>query len=219
MEFLKYVKFMKLPLAVRHEVMETLKVFDEVSVIFEYGEYHVNTTTYICKEYAPDKKFIDIYSSEELYTKYQRAVNFYTEFGYSRYGQGCKKVDVDFIGDRRTTRLATMKAKLDNSVDDNGRVGRIKSEIIARDCLHEGMSYQGKIDSLTGEHGITPKGVLCALERMEMLRAKVKANPDNYPLDNLCRMFEAELAHWAGFDSRSDWTKQLKDELGYYPED
>lgn len=52
------------------------------------------------------------------------------------------------------------------------------------------------------------------LDDIEEVRQKVAENPQNYPADYVVRLISAIVAEYAGYNSRTDWT----DELKKYPE-
>lgn len=51
---------------------------------------------------------------------------------------------------------------------------------------------------------------LALLDQIEEIRQKAAENPQNYPVDNTIRLISAKVAKYLGYDSRSDWTNELK---------
>ena len=54
------------------------------------------------------------------------------------------------------------------------------------------------------------------LEGMWCIYEKACANPQNYPVHYLNRLYAAIIAEWAGYESRSDWTDALKGQTDSY---
>ena len=48
------------------------------------------------------------------------------------------------------------------------------------------------------------------LDQIEEIRQKAAENPDKYPADYAIRLISAAVAEYAGYNSRSDWTGELK---------
>jgi hypothetical protein len=48
------------------------------------------------------------------------------------------------------------------------------------------------------------------LDNMEDIRQKAAENPEQYPLDQTIRLLSAIVAQAYGYQSRSDWTDELK---------
>lgn len=55
---------------------------------------------------------------------------------------------------------------------------------------------------------------LYLLDEIEEIRQKAIENPKDYPIDYTIRLISAYVAVYAGYQSRSDWTEELKK----YPE-
>jgi hypothetical protein len=72
--------FNELPQEIQEKAKQTLRVFDEVNVIFEYGKYHVSTGIAIKKVYAPDHEVIGRYFANEIYTPEERIIHYIEEF-------------------------------------------------------------------------------------------------------------------------------------------
>ena len=71
-----------LPEEVQHEAKETLKAFDEVSVVYEHEGFHVTTAVCLCANYAKDHFVCGRYLASEVYTTEERRKNSLEEFGY-----------------------------------------------------------------------------------------------------------------------------------------
>lgn len=69
-----------LPSDVQTKVLNTLKAYDECSVVFEYGEYHVSTGHCLKAVYADDRKFIGTFYAEDIYTLEERTENYIESF-------------------------------------------------------------------------------------------------------------------------------------------
>ena len=69
-----------LPIEVQEEVESTLKAYDSVNIIFEYGEYKVRTSMAILREYASDHKVIGKVKKETVFTKEQQDLNYINTF-------------------------------------------------------------------------------------------------------------------------------------------
>jgi hypothetical protein len=74
------INFDELPLEVQSEAKNTLKVYDEITVIFEYGQYHVTTGTCLKNVYANDHKVIGRYFAKDIFTEEERTINYIEEF-------------------------------------------------------------------------------------------------------------------------------------------
>jgi hypothetical protein len=69
-----------LSIEVQNKIMDTLKAFDDVNVIFEYGKYHVSTGICVKKEYGEDFKVIGKFTAKEMYTVNTQIENYINEF-------------------------------------------------------------------------------------------------------------------------------------------
>ena len=69
-----------LPSEVIEKVKNTLRAYDEVHVIFEYGEYHVSAGLCIKATYGADHEFIGTYKAKEVFTDKERILNYVNEF-------------------------------------------------------------------------------------------------------------------------------------------
>lgn len=72
--------FNKLPADVQTQIKRTLKSFDEVNVIFEYGEFHVSTGIAVKCHYADDHEYIGCYRAKDLFTADERMLNYVEAF-------------------------------------------------------------------------------------------------------------------------------------------
>lgn len=69
-----------LPSEVIEKVKSILRAYDEVNVIFEYGEYHVSAGLCIKATYGADHEFIGTYKAKEVYTEEERILNYINSF-------------------------------------------------------------------------------------------------------------------------------------------
>lgn len=113
--------FKELPQDVQEKAINTLKAFDEVNVIFEYGEYHVSTCICLKKEYAPDHKYIGRYFAKDIFTPDDRIVNYIEQFhSYPIEYKGTKDWAMlrEMDGLRKQRKQAIMKLVDGNAVID-----------------------------------------------------------------------------------------------------
>jgi hypothetical protein len=61
-----------LPADIQKEVRNTLTVFNQANVVFEYGKYHVSAHTCIKAHYNYDHFVCGTYKADEVYTKEER---------------------------------------------------------------------------------------------------------------------------------------------------
>lgn len=73
-------KLNTLPIEVQEKIKNTLKAYDEVHVIYEYGEYHVSVGIALKAHYAPDHKVIGTFKANEIFTQDERIENYINEF-------------------------------------------------------------------------------------------------------------------------------------------
>ena len=73
-------KFETLPLEVQEQCKDTLKVYDSVNVIFEYGQYKVSTMIGITATYADDHEYIGNVYADDIFTKDERTINYIETF-------------------------------------------------------------------------------------------------------------------------------------------
>ena len=69
-----------LPSEVVEKVKSILRAYDEVNVIYEYGEYHVSAGLCIKSTYGADHEFIGTYKAKEVYTEEERILNYINSF-------------------------------------------------------------------------------------------------------------------------------------------
>ena len=72
--------FYTLPLNVQEQAKKTLRSFDEVNVIFEYGEYHVSAGIAVKSHYADDHEYIGHYKADDIFTPEERIINYVESF-------------------------------------------------------------------------------------------------------------------------------------------
>lgn len=72
-----------LPADIQNKAKSILKAFDEVTVEYEDGEFHVSTGYCIRASYGYDHTVCGYYKAEEIYTTEERRQNFIEEFGYA----------------------------------------------------------------------------------------------------------------------------------------
>lgn len=76
------VPLSELPDNIQAKVKETLKAFDKTTVVYEAGDFEVETGCCIRKSYFYDHFVCGIYNAKEVYTLEERKQNFLEEFGY-----------------------------------------------------------------------------------------------------------------------------------------
>lgn len=74
------MRFEELPVDVQNEIKDTLTAYNDVSVVYENGEYRVLAAIGIKSEYAADHKFIGTYKADEIYTEDERIINYIKNF-------------------------------------------------------------------------------------------------------------------------------------------
>ena len=79
------LKFNELPVEVQDQVLQILKAYDEVDVIFEGGKYHFEVASVLKMNYAPDFEYVGTYCAEDLYSPEQRDLNYIETFGCEPY--------------------------------------------------------------------------------------------------------------------------------------
>ena len=72
--------FYQLPGGVQDKARNILKAYDEVNIIFEYGEYRVSAGLALTATYAPDHKFIGVAYAEDIFTEEERIINYAESF-------------------------------------------------------------------------------------------------------------------------------------------
>ena len=78
-------KFNELPISVQDQVLQILKAYDEVDVIFEDSRYQVKVAAVLKMGYDSDFQYIGTYYAEDLYTPEQRDSNYIETFGCEPY--------------------------------------------------------------------------------------------------------------------------------------
>lgn len=73
-------KLNTLPKEVQDKVKSTLEAYDEVHVVFEYGEYHVTVGVALKAHYANDHKVIGTFKANEIFTQEERIENYINTF-------------------------------------------------------------------------------------------------------------------------------------------
>lgn len=71
-----------LPEDVKHEAMETLKAYEQVTVEYGNEHFHVSAGCYIAASYPFDHCVFGTYYAKDVYTEEQRRANFREVFGY-----------------------------------------------------------------------------------------------------------------------------------------
>jgi hypothetical protein len=79
-EVINMKDFYELPLNVQEQAKKTLRSFDEVNVIFEYGEYHVSAGIAVKSRYADDHEYIGHYKADDIFTPEERIINYVESF-------------------------------------------------------------------------------------------------------------------------------------------
>lgn len=69
-----------LPQEVINKAKETLKAYDMVTIVFEYGEYKVQTGNCITNEYAEDHKVIGNVYANDIFTEAEKIINYIEAF-------------------------------------------------------------------------------------------------------------------------------------------
>lgn len=77
------VPFDMLPEDIQNKAKSTLKAFDQVTVEYENGQFHVSTGYCIRASYGYDHTVCGYYKADELFTKEERRQNFIEVFGYA----------------------------------------------------------------------------------------------------------------------------------------
>lgn len=69
-----------LPKAIQKQVKNTLRAYDDCSVVFENGRYSVGGGVMIKAHYADDHEVIGNYRADEVYTETERTENYINQF-------------------------------------------------------------------------------------------------------------------------------------------
>ena len=68
-----------LPVDVQNEIRRMLKAYNEASVTYEYGRYHIGGVS-IKKEYGADHRYVGTYFADDVYTEEERMINYMESF-------------------------------------------------------------------------------------------------------------------------------------------
>lgn len=71
-------KFNELPERIQQKIKNTLKAYDEVTVFYEYGDYHFGTC--LKATYGEDHEYIGTYYAKDVFTEEERILNYVNEF-------------------------------------------------------------------------------------------------------------------------------------------
>ena len=77
--------FDTLPEDVKAKIKDTLRAFDSVEVVYEFGEYHVNTFSCLKASYGSDHKVIGTAYQDDFYSIDDYKKIYQEEFGYPYY--------------------------------------------------------------------------------------------------------------------------------------
>ena len=64
----------------QNEIKEILKAYNEVHVVYEYGQYHFSTGIALRATYAPDHEFIGTVYADDIFTEEERIINYMEAF-------------------------------------------------------------------------------------------------------------------------------------------
>lgn len=70
----------RLPKEIQEEIYKTLKSYDEVNIVYENGEYHVNTYVGLFASYSPDHRVIGDVRKEDVFTEEEQIINYMEAF-------------------------------------------------------------------------------------------------------------------------------------------
>lgn len=117
-------KFEQLNAEVALEVKNLLRVYDEVNVTFENGEYSVLAGMCIKRTYAPDYEFVGAYRKEEILTEEEQVIAYIEEFiEFPRQYKGER--DWTMINEMKKLRSKGQWVKI-KLVDGNAVIDRIE---------------------------------------------------------------------------------------------
>lgn len=68
--------FNELPQEVQDKAKGVLRAYDQVNVIFEYGEYHVSAGLCLKSVYCADHEFVGTYNAVDVFTPEERIINY-----------------------------------------------------------------------------------------------------------------------------------------------
>lgn len=74
------INFNTLPTEVQEKAKEVLKIYNEVHIIFENGEYKASACYGLRSSYPADFKVIGDYKAEEIFTPDERILNYINSF-------------------------------------------------------------------------------------------------------------------------------------------
>ena len=80
MKYLVKVEIERLPKEVQEVVYKTLKSYDEVHIVYENGEYHVNTYVGLFASYSSDYKYIGDVRKDDVFTLEEQIINYMEAF-------------------------------------------------------------------------------------------------------------------------------------------
>ena len=122
---MKVQNFESLPIEVQEDVRNTLKAYNEVHIVFEYGRYNVSTCIALCATYAPDRKVIGDVHKDEIYTKDEQILNYIDTFNdYPIEYKGSRNYDV-----LRQLKAAQIERRPYTLSLKDGKLGVIYNEI------------------------------------------------------------------------------------------
>lgn len=118
MKYLSKEEIMKLPKEVQEDIYQTLKSYNEVNIVYEYGKYHVNTFVALTNGYAPDHKVIGDVRKEDIYTKEEMIIN---------YAEAFHDYSIDYKGKRDYKMFDEVKGNWNAKFefDRNGNLVRV----------------------------------------------------------------------------------------------
>lgn len=102
------------PAEIAENVMETLKVFNEVYITFKRGEWKLSTAICINNERALDKQFY-VVNSKDIYSEKERALNYINEH---REYPSCGFITRDY----ENFNVAISSGKVAIDFDDKGHI-------------------------------------------------------------------------------------------------
>ena len=102
----------------QNKIKETLKAFDEVFVVYEYGQYHYGTGACLKAEYAPDHEVIGTLYAEDIFTAEERIINYVESF---------HDYPIEYKGARNYRMLNEVERNWDAkfAFDENGTIVRV----------------------------------------------------------------------------------------------
>lgn len=64
----------------QENVKSTLKAFNEVNVVYEYGKYNFSSALCLKAHYAPDYEFVGTVYADDIFTPEERILNYIESF-------------------------------------------------------------------------------------------------------------------------------------------